>query len=102
MVSAPCGIFLLQEHFVCSKVANVTGIVKYIRKRVFGTNPPKKLFLGGGYGSPPPPPLLLRRLCGGENPLCGSPFITYKFRWGAAKYIFSIESTAPYLYRLSL
>ena len=113
MVSAPLwnlfGIFLLQEHFVRSEFADVTGIVKYTRKRVFFcTNPPPNFFLGGGATGPlPPPPFYSAAyakkfyICGG-NPLCGSPFIKYNFRWGAAQYIFSIESTAAYRYRLSL
>lgn len=59
MVSAPLwnlfGIFLLQEHFVRSEVADVTGIVKYTRKRVFFAPTPPELFLGGGLRGPCPP-----------------------------------------------
>ena len=56
MVSAPCGIFLLQEHFVRSEVADVTGIVKYIRKRVFWHQPPPPKLFWGGLRIPSPSP----------------------------------------------
>ena len=68
MVSAPLwnlfGIFLLQEHFVHSEVADVTGIVKYTRKRVFLHQPPPRTFFGkGGLRAPCPPstPLPMRK-----------------------------------------
>ena len=57
MVSAPWwnlfGIFLLQEHFVRSEVADATGIVKYTHKRVFRHQPPKTFWGGGGGYGPP-------------------------------------------------
>lgn len=56
MVSAPWwnlfGIFLLQEHFVRSEVADATGIVKYTHKRVFRHQPPK--LFGGEEGATDP------------------------------------------------
>ena len=79
MVRAPCGIFLLQDHFVRSEVADVTGIVKYVRKRVFWHQhpPQKKLSWGGGGATDPLAPLYSaayeKIYIRGENPLCRNP-----------------------------